>query len=420
MANLIVFEDQQVEQLHPVALGRPAYAVTCACFHLYQFLEQLNVSAVSLVRSHLEVIQRLDFPFFTESLSSNPSQTVLASARLVPSVSNVRRLQKVLDESDAEPGVRLAHDDHGNVVVAVLPTSQVASKDRAAVLGLLEAAHNNGFKKLAENFDAICYPHDLIRFNQQCFCENIEHLIATERFKEIRDGLFAAEGAKVSDNVVIDSSAGPVLIDAGASVGPFCYFAGPVYVGPNCKVNEHSAIKDFVCLTHTVKAGGEIEATVIEPYSNKQHHGFLGHAYLGSWINLGAGTCNSDLKNTYGKVNMTYRDQKVSTDMQFVGCIIGDYSKAAINTSVFTGKLIGVCSNLYGFVSSNVPSFVNYARSFGQQTLQTVEVMQITQQRMFARRKVKQRDCDIQLLSDMFSMTQCERPDDLSTESPTL
>ena len=224
----------------------------------------------------------------------------------------------------------------------------------------------------------------------------------------------------VPDDVVVDTREGPIVMESGASVGPFCYFAGPVFVGPKCKVLEHAAIKDFVCLTHTVKAGGEIEATVIEPYSNKQHHGFLGHAYLGSWINLGAGTCNSDLKNTYGKVNMIYNGRKTNTNMQFVGCVMGDYSKTAINTSIFTGKLIGVCSNLYGFVASNVPSYINYAKSFGDMTAQSVDVMVTTQQRMFARRRVSQRPCDIQLLQDMFELTKGERPDDLDTKSPTL
>ena len=143
---------------------------------------------------------------------------------------------------------------------------------------------------------------------------------------------------------------------------------------------EHAALKDGVSLGHTVKIGGEVEASVIEPYTNKQHHGFLGHSYLGSWINLGAGTCNSDLKNTYGKINIQYGEQKVATGMQFLGCIIGDYSKTAINTSIFTGKVIGVCSMMYGFVTSNVPSYVNYARLFGQTALLPADVMISTQQ----------------------------------------
>jgi glucose-1-phosphate thymidylyltransferase len=174
-------------------------------------------------------------------------------------------------------------------------------------------------------------------------------------------------------------------------------------------VIEHAALKDGVALGHTVKIGGEVEASVIESFTNKQHHGFLGHSYLGSWINLGAGTCNSDLKNTYGKINIQYGEHKVASGMQFLGCIMGDYSKTAINTSIFTGKVIGVCSMLYGFATSNVPSFVNYARLFGQTAPLPADVMINTQARMFARRKVRQRDCDKQLILDMYERTADER-----------
>ncbi len=152
-----------------------------------------------------------------------------------------------------------------------------------------------------------------------------------------------------------------------------------------------------------------MEASSIEPYTNKQHHGFLGHSYLGSWINLGAGTCNSDLKNTYGSVSMQYKDGRVATAMQFHGCIIGDYAKTAINTSIFTGKTIGSCSMVYGFVTRNVPSFTNYARSFNQCTELPVEVMISTQKRMFARRNVMQEQCHIDLLNQMFLISASER-----------
>jgi glucose-1-phosphate thymidylyltransferase len=185
--------------------------------------------------------------------------------------------------------------------------------------------------------------------------------------------------------------------------------SGPVHVGRGARVLEHAALKDGVAIGHTAKIGGEVEASIIEPYTNKQHHGFLGHSYLGSWINLGAGTCNSDLKNTYGPVNMEYHGQRVATGMQFVGAIIGDYAKTAINTGIFTGKTIGVCSMVYGFVTTNVPSFVNYARLFGQVTEAPVEVMVATQRRMFERRGVAQRPCDIQILRDMYDLTIPER-----------
>jgi len=101
---------------------------------------------------------------------------------------------------------------------------------------------------------------------------------------------------------------------------------------------------------------------------------------------------------------MEYYREKVATGMQFLGAIVGDYSKSAINTGIFTGKVVGTCSMMYGFVTTNVPSFVNYARFFGQVTELPPEVMVATQQRMFSRRNVTQRDCDIALISAMYGV----------------
>jgi len=129
---------------------------------------------------------------------------------------------------------------------------------------------------------------------------------------------------------------------------------------------------------------------------------------------MGAGTCNSDLKNTYGEVAIQHRGRRINTGMQFLGCVIGDFSKTAINTSIFTGKIVGVCSFLYGFVGTNVPSFTNYARSFGQETECLLDVVVKTQERMFTRRKVQQTVADIKLLEDMYEITRDERQ--MSTE----
>jgi len=253
------------------------------------------------------------------------------------------------------------------------------------------------------------WPHEVVSWHMRLMPENLERRIAAGDFTQQQDGVFLAEGATLGPHAVIDCSEGPILLDRNVRVGPFCYLSGPVYAGPGARVIEHAALKDGVALGHTVKIGGEVEASVIEPYTNKQHHGFLGHSYLGSWINLGAGTCNSDLKNTYGSINVEYHGKRVPTNMQFMGSIIGDYAKTAINTGIFTGKVIGVGSMLYGFVTNNVPSFVNYARLFGQLAELPPEVMISTQQRMFARRQVEQRECDKQLILDMFELTAHER-----------
>lgn len=411
--NILVFEDQAVEQLRPITLARPAYNITCACFRLSDWMATVDGTVTGSVRRHLRELQSLDFPFLADSLDTNHDNTLLVSARVVPCQSNFEKLDALAKQQSGAPvetAKLVAVDQNGNACAMVAPTASLASSNAeempTAIAKLIAGLTTTD----ADNqLDVLHYPHDIVHFNQEHFNSNLEQLISTREFKQLQDGVFVGSYVDIAANISFDTSDGPIVFDDGSKVGPFSHIAGPIFSGKNCKILEHSAIKDFVCLTDTVKAGGEIEATVIEPYSNKQHHGFLGHSYLGSWINLGAGTCNSDLKNTYGKVNCNYGGEKVSTGMQFAGCFIGDYSKSAINTSIFTGKTIGVCSMLYGFVAQDVPSFVNYARTFEQVTQVPAEVMVTTQQRMFSRRKVEQRPADIQLLHDMFAITNAER-----------
>jgi len=105
---------------------------------------------------------------------------------------------------------------------------------------------------------------------------------------------------------------------------------------------------EIVSFGDVVKASGEIEESIFQGYSNKQHLGFLGHAFIGEWVNLGAGTTNSDLKNNYSKVNVILEGKRYETGMQFLGTIIGDHSKAAINTTFNTGTIVEPFCNVFG------------------------------------------------------------------------
>ena len=405
--NIVVFEDQLVEQLRPITLSRPAFAMTCASFRLIDWLGELGLPIQSVVRPHLNELTRLNFAEFNVTLETTQRQVLLVNARLVPARSTFQVLQKLIKE--ATPGIVKTSDVTAAVVLPADAPSPPVDLRVEQVDDYFKYAGAGSLAELDVELPLLEYPHDLVRWNLEAFAENLEHRLASGVYKEVADGVFAAEGATLGDYVVTDTSDGPVVLDENATIGPYCYFNGPAYLGPGARVIEHSAIKDAVSIGQTTKIGGEVEASIIEPYTNKQHHGFLGHSYLGSWINLGSGTCNSDLKNTYGNVKVECRGHKIDTGMQFVGCVIGDYAKTAINTSIFTGKSIGACSMVYGFATTNVPSFVNYARTFGQVSELTAEVMVATQKRMFQRRQVEQRPCDIQLLHDMYELTRRER-----------
>ncbi len=430
--SIVVFEDPQCELLAPITIARLAAAVTCGSFRLVDLLEPMGSEVYGISRPHLQTLQRIDFPRLRmlddNSNDGKPERRIrlLLNARVAPTKQSFEQIQFLYRLAcQATPdSVPMVIWDREHVAAVINPPWTVEQLFHYGYLGVEEwLEKTKAFETYECELGTISVPHELIACNMNCIRDSLEWRIelgtnaaegrsGTPQVSELRqlaDGLFLADGASVGEYVLTDTRKGPIVIDSGAQIGPYTLLRGPIYIGKKARILEHSAIKDAVSLSHTTKIGGEVEASIVEPYSNKQHHGFLGHSYLGSWINLGAGTCNSDLKNTYGMVNMEYGFGKASTNMQFLGCIMGDYSKTAINTGIFTGKVIGVCSMMYGFVTSNVPSFVNYARLFGQMASLPPEVMVSTQQRMFARRDVQQRGCDVQLIYDMHRITQMER-----------
>jgi glucose-1-phosphate thymidylyltransferase len=402
--TVILFEDSRVTQLYPVTVSRPAFTISCASFRLFDLASGWGHGVRALVRPHLRAVQQADFPQSGVQHGRNGETVALVNARLVPSAAAARNVQDALRAG--RPGMVSGAQ---GVALAILPPGSTPPNDDANAEQLEGFLTGLKLPPLALDLPLFVYPHDIIRHHLELLGPNLAHRLATGSYREIADGVFAAAEAQLGQYVVADTRHGPIVLEERATIGPYCYLSGPAHLGAGARVIEHAAIKDAVALGHTTKIGGEIEGSIIEPFTNKQHHGFLGHSYLGSWVNLGAGTCNSDLKNTYGQVNMEYWGQKVATGMQFVGAIVGDYAKTAINTGIFTGKTIGACSMVYGFVTTNVPSFVNYARLFGQVTEAPVEVMVATQARMFARRNVTQRPCDVQLLHDMYELTRHER-----------
>jgi glucose-1-phosphate thymidylyltransferase len=420
--NLIIFEDLWVDQLHPINTGRPTYAIAVSSYRLIDWVRQLDGRLVGWLRSYLLPLQNCDFPDVDSRVDWRHDWSLLINARLVPSVQTFRLLQQI---SKRQAPCVMQTDDE--ILVALVPTAALQSLSPASAAGGSDRPYSQAAmlrilnsvdppaQVLPQSVASYRHPHELVQVQLKTIQDSLQHRLDSGRYQQIREGLFVGEQVELPQDFVVNAKAGPVLIDDQAMIGPYTYFAGPVYIGPRSKVIEHASIKDAVCLGHTTKVGGEVEASIVEPYTNKQHHGFLGHSYVGSWVNLGAGTCNSDLKNTYGEVKMEYAYGKVNTGSQFVGCIVGDYAKSAINTSIFTGKIIGTCSMVYGFVTTNVPSFVNYARHFGQVTEMAPAVMVATQARMFARRKVTQRECDIRLIHDMHERTRRER---LLSEEP--
>ena len=167
----------------------------------------------------------------------------------------------------------------------------------------------------------------------------------------------AAPDVVIEPGVVIDVTEGPVRLDAGVRIRAFTRLAGPAYIGRETTLLGGSisgALVGPLC-----KVRGEVEASVILGYSNKAHDGFLGHAYVGRWVNLGALTTNSDLKNNYRPVRVRTHAGERDTGRIKVGCFLGDHVRTAIGTLFNTGTVVGPGATVFGeaMPPKHVPPF---------------------------------------------------------------
>jgi UDP-N-acetylglucosamine diphosphorylase/glucosamine-1-phosphate N-acetyltransferase len=164
---------------------------------------------------------------------------------------------------------------------------------------------------------------------------------------------------EVRSGTVLDASEGPIVLADGVRIEPNAIINGPCYVGKSSIIRGGAKVGHGTSLGMECRIGGEVEESIISPYTNKQHEGFLGHSYIGSWVNIGAGSCNSDLKNNYSPVRAWSAGRMKDTGRTFLGVVIADHSKIAINTGLNTGTVIGFNSNILMtcFPPKFVPSF---------------------------------------------------------------
>ena len=172
-----------------------------------------------------------------------------------------------------------------------------------------------------------------------------------------KHGVFVEDNVTIEPHVFFDTAAGPVLIRRGATVLANTRIAGPCVIGvesivgtdriSGCSIGDH-------CKVH-----GELSASILLGYSNKPHDGFVGHSYLGRWVNLGAGTITSNLKNTYGSVALWTPLGERDTGLQFLGTLFGDHAKTGINATLTTGSVIGAGASIFGTATAPkvVPPF---------------------------------------------------------------
>lgn len=225
-----------------------------------------------------------------------------------------------------------------------------------------------------------------------------------------KERLFIGPGAEIHPFVCIDTRSGPVTLEAGCEVHPFTRIEGPCYVGEKCTLLG-AKVREGCSFGPVCRVGGEVEESIIHGHSNKYHDGFLGHAYVGEWVNLGALTTNSDLKNDYSSVSVIMNGETLETGSPKVGSFIGDHVKTSIGTLLNTGSIAGTMAILVSN-GSPLPKYIppyawflngKIGKGFGLNPLIDTARMAMS------RRKVEMTADDEKLLRHVFELTQEDR-----------
>ncbi len=198
---------------------------------------------------------------------------------------------------------------------------------------------------------------DLLREGSAFLDRDLESILAEVPTAGLGDGagyaperIRVGERCRIDRGAVLDARPGPIVIGEGTTIAPFTSIRGPFLCRPEC-VLLGGSIGGGVCLGPGCRVRGEVESTTFLGNANKSHDGFIGHSYIAEWVNLGALTTTSDLKNNYGTVHLEIDGRRIETGQMKVGSFIGDHVKTRIGTLLNSGSVVGVGANLFGEVS---------------------------------------------------------------------
>ena len=395
--TICVYEDDRVADFYPISYLRPVYSMRAGIVPLFRRMDRFQPKATICLaaRNHLAgmvAAEHKDFP--VNIVQRDPEAEVLFVNG---------RLRDPGDLFDLVKTTRLTtvFKNQGETVAVLFKKECLASLGRIAT--------PEDFVKILEREASASADYDTTAtLYHRCWeiMADVEHEIVadfphltkslpTPQDVTIHDGfmmikkddIYLGNGVEAMSGSIIDASHGPVFIGDYTKIEPQAAIYGPCYIGPNSVVVAGKIAGSSI--GHTCRVGGEVEESVFQAYVNKYHAGFIGHSYVGSWVNFGAMTTNSDLKNNYSTIRVSVNGESIDSGSIKVGSFIGDHTKFGIGTLLNTGINIGVCCNIYGgtLISDKEVASFSWGNTDGYQTYRFDKAVE-TARRTAGRRNV--------------------------------
>lgn len=395
MKNIILFDSDIRNHLLPLTYTRPVAELRCGILTICEKWELWLEGAVSYITQG----------YLAEKYPINISDdNYIIDGSILPSVELCLLIQ------DLEYNQALLQN--GELVAARLDD---ANFERLAEMDAKEfngTEINIELKRINRVWDLFLQNHDelISDFNKITQNRKSQPLSKSNQVIGSPNNIFIEEGGKV-ECCILNVTDAPIYIGKNAEIMEGSMIRNGLALCEGAQLKMGTKIYGATTLGPNSKGGGEIGNSILLANSNKGHDGYLGNSLLGEWCNLGADTNTSNLKNTYEPVKLwSYVDKRfVQTGQQFLGLIMGDYSKAGINTMFNTGTVVGVATNVFGagYPRNFIPSFAwggadGFITHRFDQACKTAEIV-------CARRKINFTDLDKKILQHIFEATNEER-----------
>lgn len=378
--NIVLFDDTQVQHLHPFTLTRPAALLRCGILTLAEKWQKCLLSDVSYITEDYLAVK---YP------SVITDDNVFINGRLLPD-KQLTEAVKSLQPGDAlmHKGLTLAF----RAEVWGAPINRVTEVDNPVMIDRIHNLFTYNHAQIAADFEL------LTQGRQSATLSDTNKVFG-------KHPIFVEAGTK-AEAAIFNTNEGPIYLGKDSEVMEGAMIRGPFALCEGAGIKMGAKIYTGTTVGPHSKVGGEVSNSVIFGYSNKGHDGFLGNSVLGEWCNLGADSNNSNLKNNYEEVKLwNYATGNFErTGLQFCGLFMGDHSKCGINTMFNTGTVVGVSSNIFGsgFPRNFVPSF-SWGGAQGFETYLPKKAFQ-TAEKVMERRHQKLEEHDRQILLHVFEM----------------
>lgn len=358
--SIILFESKNNENFYPFSVLHPVWEMRVGAMRIFEKYQRVfDSSSISFYSANTLILDSFLERFSIENELKHSKKRLILSSQLLPDTELTSELDDLI--SDASKNYTILLRDR------IVGYYTDASIDGVETLDNLDSSNYTKIE-LESSTKHLNYIWDAISYNESALLDDANYYRHYPTLKEEyskgvhyleKNHIFIHESVKIHPNVVIDATDGAVMIDENVKIMAGSTILGPCFIGKNSTIKVGAKIYGSTSIGEVCKVGGEVEGSIIQSYSNKQHDGFLGHSFISEWVNLGADTNTSDLKNTYSDITVLQRDNEVKTGTMFLGLICGDHTKSAINTQFNTGTIAGVCGILVrpGFLPNHIKSF---------------------------------------------------------------